>query len=113
MSRKKMPALVASMLFITLSSSAVPFSYDYKLHGKVVGILASSSPNYPCYIAVKDLSGSSRSYYYHSLNNAQSCAMSRLAYITGEKIYLWGKVTKGNNDGVAIEFTNDKVNWWR
>lgn len=98
---------------ISFSTYATPFKYDYKLHGKVVGMVAVESNVNSCYIAVQDSSDPGHSNHYHSLNNRSLCAMTRLAYLTGDEVYLYGKGVSGNNDTVAIELSGSSHPiWW-
>lgn len=115
MKSKKNLLCAISLCAVASSASAVQFDYDYKLHGRVVGIISVPSTDYPCYIAVDDPSDADHTHYYHAVGNLNSCAMSRLAYATGEKVYLWAAKARGdnNNDAVAIELSDGSENWWR
>lgn len=100
------------ILFIVPSAWSAPFTCNYELTGKVAGIVASGSSEFPCYIAINS---DNKTYtdYYHAISNESECAVARLAYITGADVHMWGrKDTDSNNDAAGLELTKGPVKWW-
>ncbi|MBG6028047.1 hypothetical protein I5F10_10265 [Proteus mirabilis] len=122
-------ALLITVSLFSMSVTSVsfaddyPFHYDYKINGFVSGVtsigVSPSDKKAVCHIAISrpDLTGSTvnydRYYYYHYSMTGEACATAKLAYMTGESVYLWGTAHgRGKNlEAAAIEIVNGTVKW--
>ncbi|SUC00074.1 Uncharacterised protein [Proteus vulgaris] len=124
---KKTLLITVSLLSISVTSVSfadeTPFHYDYKIDGYVSGVTSIAvDPSYSkavCHIAIDKQNLTSltpnfiRYNYYHYSMTGEGCATAKLAYMTGESVYLWGTAHGGskNPEAVAIEMVNGNVKW--